>query len=51
MLVFGLGDSSKIDEIDVVWPSGKRQSWIDVALDSEISLVEGRNQVFYARER
>ena len=40
-LTFGLGPISRIDRLEVVWPSGERQSWNDVDVDGELRVIEG----------
>ena len=42
-LVFGLGRSSRVDRLHVLWPSGREQTWTDVAADGEVRIVEGRD--------
>ena len=39
-LHFGLGGHSRVDEIEVRWPSGKVQKLVDVAADRMITLKE-----------
>jgi tetratricopeptide (TPR) repeat protein len=41
-LVFGLADRTRIDEVQVRWPSGEAQAWHDLAADAELVLIEGR---------
>lgn len=41
-LVFGIGQATKVDEIEITWPSGTRQSLRDLAVDREILVIEGR---------
>ena len=43
-LIFGLGDVEKIDRLTVRWPSGREQTWSDLAFDHELRLVEGDAQ-------
>jgi hypothetical protein len=38
---FGLGSSSRVDRLEVRWPSGTEQSWSGVPADRILSLVEG----------
>ncbi len=45
LLVFGLGESSMVDELVVRWPSGVQQSLQAIPADREIVLVEGRPEV------
>lgn len=40
-LVFGLGDSTKVDELTVRWPSGAVQTFTDLAADAELLIIEG----------
>lgn len=43
-LVFGLGETDRVDELVVRWPSGLEQSFVDLPADSELFLIEGRSQ-------
>ena len=40
-LVFGLGDATRIDRLDVKWPSGQTQTLEDLAADQALRCVEG----------
>jgi hypothetical protein len=37
---FGLGDAARVDQLEVVWPSGARSERVDLAADQLISIVE-----------
>jgi hypothetical protein len=37
---FGLGDSNKIDELNVTWPSGIRQQFTDLKADQQYTITE-----------
>ena len=39
-LHFGLGQSDKVDEIEIRWPSGVVQTLTDVAADQVLSITE-----------
>jgi enediyne biosynthesis protein E4 len=41
-LHFGLGPATRIDSVEVRWPSGKTESFKDVAGDKIYTIVEGR---------
>ncbi len=41
-LYFGLGDVEKIDRLDVTWPSGKKQTVSDVAVNGVTTITEER---------
>jgi hypothetical protein len=41
-LVFGLGQESKVDELEIHWPSGARQSFRSLSVDCKILVIEGR---------
>jgi hypothetical protein len=41
-LHFGLGSATRIDSVEVRWPSGKTESFKDVAGDKIYTMVEGR---------
>jgi len=40
-LLFGLGESARIEGLTVEWPSGRRQEITDVPLDHRVTIVEG----------
>ncbi len=40
-LWFGLGDAGKVDRLEVKWPSGRVQSWTDLATDRIRVIEEG----------
>jgi len=40
-LVFGLGETDRIDELVIRWPSGRNQTFRDLSVDQEIVCVEG----------
>lgn len=39
-LVFGTGSETNVDSIEVHWPSGRRQRFTEVSVDSELLLIE-----------
>lgn len=41
-LYFGLGDAEKIDRVEVVWPSGQKQTADSVRMNSATVITEGR---------
>ena len=41
-LTFGLGQDTRVSRIDVAWPSGRTQTFQDVAADQAITLDEAR---------
>ncbi len=41
-LHFGLGSATKIDLVEVRWPSGKTESFKDVAADKIYAITEGQ---------
>jgi hypothetical protein len=43
----GLGGANSIDELDVLWPSGHRQTFTDVAANQFYHLIEGQELVAY----
>lgn len=43
-LYFGLGSESKVKQIDILWPSGKKQTLNDVAADQTVLLDETQAQ-------
>ncbi len=44
-LVFGLGDSVIVDELAIRWPSGREQTFRNVAADTEYLLIERRAEL------
>ncbi len=40
---FGLGGRTKVDRVEIRWPSGLVQSWTDVEADRVLEAVEGRD--------
>ena len=44
---FGLGSATKIDKLEISWPSGARQSFTDLAADQFYSISEGSNTIGY----
>jgi enediyne biosynthesis protein E4 len=41
-LHFGLGSATKIDRIEIQWPSGKRETLVSPAVDRILTVVEGQ---------
>ena len=41
-LHFGLGSATKLDAVEVRWPTGKTESFKDVAVDKVYSITEGQ---------
>lgn len=50
-LYFGLGDATIVDRIAVRWPSGNRQTFEDVAVNSRYALIEGEDLTNYPVDR
>lgn len=44
-LHFGLGPATSIDALTVTWPSGREQTFTQLAVDQTLCLVEGRSPV------
>jgi hypothetical protein len=40
-LHFGLGDAENVDSLVILWPSGVREKFIDLAINTTLHLVEG----------
>jgi hypothetical protein len=40
---FGLGSVSKADTLEIIWPSGLREEFYDVASRQTLHIVEGEN--------
>ena len=43
-LEFGLGDRMRVDRVEVVWPSGKKDIYEDLAADQHLLLREGETR-------
>jgi hypothetical protein len=43
-LIFGLGQTDRIDRLTVIWPDGKQQAWTALALDRYHVLTQGEQQ-------
>jgi hypothetical protein len=39
-LYFGLGDATKVDEVRIVWPSGKEQQLQNVDVNQRLEVKE-----------
>ena len=50
VLDFGLADANSIDRVDVQWPSGKKQTFLNLDVNQRYLIVEGDSEA-YARER
>jgi tetratricopeptide (TPR) repeat protein len=44
-LWFGLGDAATVDRLEVKWPSGRVQSWTNLAADRILKIVEGSERL------
>jgi enediyne biosynthesis protein E4 len=42
---FGLGPTTKIDKLEIVWPSGAKQSFQDFAVDHFYQITEGKDEL------
>jgi enediyne biosynthesis protein E4 len=42
---FGLGAATRVDAVEVNWPSGKKQTFHDLAADRFYRIDEGKNQL------
>lgn len=42
---FGLGTASKVDKLEIRWPSGLRQEWKDVAPNRTVIAIESRSDL------
>src|SRR5438874_11543504 len=42
---FGLGKSTRIDSIEVLWPSGLKQAFRDLEADKFYRIEEGRDEI------
>ena len=41
---FGLGSAPVVDTLEVRWPSGRRDIWLDVAANQTLRLMEGKEE-------
>jgi hypothetical protein len=48
---FGLGPASKIDSVEIHWPSGATESLKDLAADKFYSVLEGKGVVPFEQIR
>jgi hypothetical protein len=44
-LIFGLGPAEKIDQVEIQWLGGGRQTFTDLSLDTEYIALEGRDSL------
>jgi enediyne biosynthesis protein E4 len=42
---FGLGMATQIERLEVVWPSGARQTFADLLPDRMYAIVEGQSEI------
>jgi len=50
-LHLGLGPESRVDRLEIRWPSGRRQTWKDVPADCTIRITEGETQYEIVRRQ
>lgn len=43
-LIFGMGDAATVAELTVRWPTGREQTFRDLAADSHLLLIEGSDE-------
>ena len=41
-LHFGLGTAAKVDKLEIRWPGGARQEWMDIPVNQTVVATEGR---------
>ena len=41
---FGLGSATKIDKVEILWPSGMKEDIVNVPIDTVITVVEGKGR-------
>ena len=44
-MILGCGEHDKIDKLEIVWPSGQRDIWQNMASDRDYFLVEAREPI------
>jgi hypothetical protein len=44
-LHFGLGQSTRVDRLEVRWPNGLTQNWTNIGVDRMVRAVEGRDKL------
>ncbi len=44
-VLVGLGESAAAPDVQVRWPSGRREAWEDVAVDRYTTLIEGQGRL------
>ena len=42
---FGLGKATRVESIEVSWPSGQKQTFRDLDVDKFYTIEEGRDQI------
>lgn len=50
-LVFGLGSSTRVEAVEIRWPGGPRQEFLDVPVDCELLFIEGADRPVRFRGR
>jgi enediyne biosynthesis protein E4 len=50
-LHFGLGDAQAIERVEVRWPNGQEEAWMDLAINRYHTLTEGSGQPITASNR
>ena len=46
---FGVGSATRLDQVEIVWPSGLRQVFRDLASDKFYEIEEGKNDIAFER--
>ena len=41
-ILFGLGPQAKVDALEILWPSGERQTLRDLPVDRYVTIEEGK---------
>jgi hypothetical protein len=41
-LHFGIGDATKVDRVEILWPSGRKEAFENLKADQLVTLEEGR---------
>ena len=44
-LIFGLGSAEKIDQLEIRWLNGTKQTFTDLSIDAQYIVLEGRDSL------
>ena len=44
-VILSIGSATRLEEVRVFWPNGKTEVWDDLAVEPELTLIEGTGNV------